>query len=84
MEDQAAAVHHKQDPVLARSLATTGFLPRCSFFVFLLLAKIPLLTDTEITSVSPLERLGRPLSVKTRQLDKLVTVHPSGPALELL
>lgn len=84
MEDQAAAVHHKQDPVLARSLATTGFLPRCSFFVFLLLATLPLLTDTEMTNVYPLERLRRPLSVKTRQLDKLVAVHPSGPALELL
>lgn len=80
----AAAVHHKQDPVLARSLAATGFLPRYSFFVFLLLATLPLLTDTEMTNVYPLERLRRPLSLKTRQLDKLVAVHPSGPALELL
>lgn len=80
----AAAVHHKQDPVLARSLAATGFLPCYSSFVFLLLATLPLLTDTEMTNVYPLERLRRPLSLKTRQLDKLIAVHPSGPALELL
>lgn len=67
-----------------RSLPRHNWISSPLFFVFLLLATLPLLTDTEMTNVYPLERLRRPLSVKTRQLDKLVAVHPSGPALELL
>lgn len=70
---QAAAVHHKQDPGLARS-------PRLDFFplflfVFLLLVTLPLLTDTEMTNVPPPPQMSE-TPITMRQLDKVVAIQP--------